>query len=69
VLWLLGRDHNDRRLLATGRQRRQQPPLPLRPAHAKVPQAKLKLVEFQPHVQRSLDNSTLRLAESGIAQR
>ena len=69
LLWLLGRNHNDRRLLATGRQRRQQPPLPLRPAHAKVPQAKLKLVEFQKHVQRSLDNSTLRLAESGIARR
>jgi hypothetical protein len=31
---LLGRYHHDRRLLTAGRQRRQQPSLPLRPAHA-----------------------------------
>ena len=69
VLWLLGRNHHDRRLLTAGRQRRHQPPLPLWPAHPKVLQAPLKLVEFQPHLPHSLDRSTLRLAESGIARR
>jgi len=69
VLRLLGRDHHDRRLLTAGRQRRQQPPPPLRPKRAKVLQAPLKLVEFQPHLPRSLDRSTLRPAASGIARR
>jgi hypothetical protein len=65
---LLGRNHDDRRLLTAGRQRRQQPPLSLRPAHTKVLQAPLKLVEFQPHAPRSLDSSTLHPAASGIAR-
>jgi hypothetical protein len=66
---LLGRNHDDRRLLTAGRQRRQQPPLLVRPAHAKVLQAPLKLMEFQPHAPRPLDNSTLHQIESGIARR
>jgi len=66
---LLGRDHDDRRLLTAGRQRRQQPPLSFRAAHTKVLQAPLKLVEFQPHPPRPLDNSTLHPAASGIARR
>jgi len=57
---LLGSNHDDRRLLTAGRQRRQQPPLPLRPTHAKVLQTMLKLVEFQPHHTHPLDSSTLR---------
>jgi len=65
---LLSRNHHDRRLLTAGRQRRQQPPLSLRPAHEKVLQTPLKLVEFQPHARRSLDSSTLRLPASGIAR-
>jgi hypothetical protein len=57
---LLGRNHDDRRLLTAGRQRRQQPPLSLRPAHPKVLQAPLKLMEFQTHdPQPPLDSSTL----------
>ena len=69
TIWLRGCDHHDRRLLTAGRKRRQQPPLPLRPAHPKVLQAPLKLVQFQPHLPHSLDRSTLHLAESGIARR
>ena len=65
---LLGSDHDDRRLLTAARQRRQQPPLSLRPAHAKVLQAPFKLVEFQPHDPRLRNNSTLHLTESGIAR-
>jgi hypothetical protein len=65
---LLGSYHDDRRLLTAGRQRRQQPPLPLWPAHTKVLQAPLKLVQFQPHAPRSLDSSTLHPAASGIAR-
>jgi len=69
VLRLLGRNHDDRRLLTAGRQRRQQPPLSLRPAHAKVLQTPLKLMEFQTHVPHPLDSSTLHQAASGIARR
>jgi hypothetical protein len=68
TVWLLGRNHNDRRLLTAGCQRRQQPPMAFRPAHEKVLQTPLKLVEFQPHARRSLDSSTLRLPASGIAR-
>jgi hypothetical protein len=68
VFRLLGSNHHDRRLLTACRKRRQQPPLPLRPAHPKVLQALLKLVEFQPHDTRSLDSSTLHSATSGIAR-
>jgi len=57
---LLGLNHDDRRLLTAGRQRCQQPPLSLRPTHAKVLQTMLKLVEFQPHHTHPLDRSTLR---------
>jgi hypothetical protein len=57
---LLGRNHDDRRLLTAGRQRRQQPPLSLRPTHAKVLKTMLKLVEFQTHHTHPLDSSTLR---------
>ena len=69
VLWMFGSNHDDRRLLTAGRQRCQQPTLPLRPAHAKVLQALLKLVQFQPHLPRPLDNSTLHPKPSGIARR
>ena len=69
MLRLLGSHHHDRRLLTAGRQRCQQPTLPLRPAHAKVLQALLKLVQFQPHLPRPLDNSTLHPKPSGIARR
>ena len=68
TIWLLGCNNHDRRLLTAGRKRRQQPPLPLRPAKAKVLQAPLKLVEFRPHGTRSLDSSTLSPATSGIAR-
>jgi hypothetical protein len=53
-------NHDDRRLLTAGRQRCQQPPLSLRPTHAKVLQTMLKLVEFQAHHTHPLDSSTLR---------
>jgi len=66
---LLGSNHDDRRLLTAGRQRRQQPPLPLRPTHAKVLQTMLKLVEFQMHDMHPLDSSTLHQIRSGIARR
>ncbi len=65
---LLGRNHHDRRLLTAGRQRRQQPPLPFRPAHAKMLQAPLKLMEFQTHGTHPLDSSTLHQIRSGIAR-
>ena len=41
-----GGHHDDRRLLTDGRQRRQQSPMPLRLAHAKVLETPLKLMEF-----------------------
>jgi hypothetical protein len=65
---VFGRDHDDRRLLTALRQRRQQSPLSLRPAHAKVLQAPLKLMEFQPHRTLPLDSSTLHQRRSGIAR-
>jgi hypothetical protein len=68
MLRLLGRDHHDRRLLAAGRQRRQQAPMTLRPAHPKVLKTPLKLVEFQPHDPHPLDSSTLHQLRSGIAR-
>jgi hypothetical protein len=67
TVWLLGRNHNDRRLLTAGCQRRQQPPLLVRPTHAKVLKAPLKLMEFQTHDTHPLDSSTLHQVESGIA--
>jgi hypothetical protein len=66
---LLGSNHHDRRLLTAGRQRRQQPPLPFRPTHAKVLQTTLKLMEFQAHHTHPLDSSTLHQIRSGIARR
>jgi hypothetical protein len=66
---LLGWNHYDRRLLTAGRQRRQQPPMPLRPSHAKVLQTPFKLVEFQPHDTHPLDSSTLHQVATGIARR
>jgi len=68
VLSLLGLNHDDRRLLAAGRQRRQQTPMPFRPAHPKVLQTPLKLMEFQPHPLDYLDSSTLHQLRSGIAR-
>ncbi|HEY6849017.1 MAG TPA: hypothetical protein VI320_22805 [Terracidiphilus sp.] len=65
---LLGWNHYDRRLLTAGRQRRQQPPMPLRPAHAKVLKTPFKLVQFQPHHTHPLDSSTLHQVATGIAQ-
>jgi hypothetical protein len=65
---LLGLNHDDRRLLTAGRQRRQQPPLPLWPTHAKVLQTMLKLVQFQAHPAHPLDSSTLHQVRSGIAR-
>jgi hypothetical protein len=65
---LLGSNHNDRRLLAAGRQRRQQPPMPFRPAHTKVLKTPLKLMKLQPHGIHPLDNSTLHQIRSGIAR-
>jgi hypothetical protein len=64
---LLGRNHDDRSLLTAGRQRRQQPPMAFRPAHTKMLQAPLKLMEFQPHDPHPLDSSTLHQIASGIA--
>jgi len=63
-----GSNHHDRRLLTAGRQRRQQPPLPFRTAHAKMLKTPLKLMEFQPHDTHSLDSSTLHQIRSGIAR-
>jgi hypothetical protein len=64
---LLGRNHYDRRLLTAGRQRREQTPMPFRPAHTKMLQAPLKLMEFQTHDTHPLDSSTLHQIASGIA--
>jgi len=64
---LLGGNHDDRRLLTAGRQRRQQSPLSLRTAHAKVLETPLKLMKFQPHDTHPLDSSTLHQIRSGIA--
>ena len=66
---LLGLNHHDRRLLTAGCQRRQQPPMAFRPAHAKVLKTPLKLVEFQTHDTLPLDSSTLHQIRSGIARR
>jgi len=66
---LPGCDHYDRSLLTAGRQRCQQPPVPLRPAYAKVLKTPLKLVEFQPHDTHHLDSSTLHQIASGIARK
>jgi hypothetical protein len=66
---LLSRNHHDRRLLTAGCQRRQQPPMAFRPAHAQVLKTPLKLMEFQPHASHPLDNSTLHQVRSGIARR
>jgi hypothetical protein len=49
ALGLIHGDHDDRRLLSTGRQRSQQPLLALRPVHTQVLQTPLKLVKFQLH--------------------
>ena len=68
MLRLLGSHHHDRRLLTAGRQRRKQPPMPFRPAHAKMLQTPLKLMEFQTHDTHPLDSSTLHQIRSGIAQ-
>jgi hypothetical protein len=65
---LLGRNHYDRRLLTARRQRRQQPPMAFRPAHAQVLKAPLKLMEFQTHETHPLDSSTLHQIRSGIAR-
>lgn len=69
MLRLLGRDHHDRRLLAAGRQRRQQAPMTFRPMHPKVLQTPLKLVPFQPHALGPLRNSNLHQIPSVIARR
>jgi len=68
MLRLLGSHHHDRRLLTAGRQRCQQPPMPFRPAHAKMLQTPLKLMEFQTHDTHPLDSSTLHQIRSGIAR-
>jgi len=65
---LLGGNHDDRRLLTAGCQRRQQSPMPLRTAHAKVLETPLKLMEFQTHETHPLDSSTLHQIRSGIAR-
>jgi hypothetical protein len=68
MLRLLGGHHHDGRLLTAGRQRREQTPMPFRPAHAKVLKTPLKLMEFQTHDTHPLDNSTLHQIRSGIAR-
>jgi len=70
MLWTLGGHHDNRRLLPTGRQRRQQTPLTLRPMHPKVLQPSLKLVKFQPHHPRPLRryHPNMDPEESGIAR-
>jgi hypothetical protein len=65
---LLGGNHDDWRLLTAGCQRRQQSPMPLRTAHAKVLETPLKLMEFQTHEMQPLDSSTLHQIRSGIAR-
>jgi hypothetical protein len=50
TIWLVGHGHHhDRRLLARGRQRSQQQPLPLRPTHPQVLPAPIQLVKLQSH--------------------
>jgi hypothetical protein len=68
-LGLIHGDNDDRRLLSTGRQRSQQPLLPLRPVHTQVLQTPLKLVKFQLHdlPPLRLYPASMRLAGSGIA--
>ena len=68
VLWLLAGDHDDRRLLTAGRQRRKQATMTFRPMHPKVLQTSLKLVPFQPHALGPLRNSNLHQIPSGIAR-
>jgi hypothetical protein len=68
LIRLLGRNHDDRRLLTAGRQRRQQSPMTFRTTHAKMLQAPLKLMEFQLHDPHPLDSSTLHQIASGIAR-
>jgi hypothetical protein len=65
---LLGSNHDDRRLLTAGSQRRQQPPMPLRPVHAEVLKTPLKLMKFQTHDPHPLDSSTVHQIRSGIAR-
>ena len=69
MLRLRGGDHDDRRLLTAGRQRRKQAPMTFRPMHPKVLQTPLKLVPFQPHALAPLRNSNLHQIPSGIARR
>ena len=68
MIRLLGGDHDDRRLLAAGRQRCQQAPITLRPTHPEVLQTKLKLAPFQPHRPGSLLHSNLHQRRSAIAR-
>ena len=65
---LIGRNHDDRRLLTAGRQRCQQSPMPLWPAHTKVLKSPLKLMKFQTHEAQPLHSSTLHQTRSGIAR-
>jgi hypothetical protein len=65
---LFGGNHDDRRLLTAGCQRRQQSPMPLRTTHAKVLETALKLMKFQTHETHPLDSSTLHQIRSGIAR-
>jgi hypothetical protein len=65
---LLGLNHYDRRLLTAGRQRRKQPPMPLRTAQAKVLKTTLKLMQFQTHHTHPLHSFTLHQLRSGIAR-
>ncbi|MHB1699872.1 MAG: hypothetical protein ACYCSN_06985 [Acidobacteriaceae bacterium] len=71
TIGLFTRNHDDRRLLTAGRQRRQQAPMPFRPAHAKVLKTPLKLMEFQPHGCRPLNRyqPNMQQTGSGIARR
>ena len=68
MIRLRGGDHDDRRLLSAGRQRCQQTPITLRPAHPKMLQTKLKLVPFQPHRAPSLLHSNLHQRRSAMAR-
>lgn len=65
---LFGGHYDDRRLLAAGRQRPQQTPIWVRPAHPKMLQSKFKLVPFQPHRPCTL-HSNLHRFGSAIARR
>jgi hypothetical protein len=68
MIRLRGRHHHDRCLLSAGRQRCQQSPVALWPAHPKVLQTKLKLVPFQPHRAPSLLHSNLHPFRSAMAR-